>query len=399
VTAVLPLLLLLAGPTDAYAGTDANACLLCHPRERVDHEQSVHRAEGIDCVSCHGGDSSATEVAKAHGKGYRGVPARRDIPGLCAGCHADVARMRPYNLPTDQLALYRTSQHGSLLEKGDDRVAVCTDCHGVHDIRPPEDPLSPVFRRNIPKTCARCHGDPALAAKYGWKSNPYDDYAAGVHGKALLEKGSGSAPECSRCHGAHGAAPTGVGDVDKICGQCHPNNRAAFLEGPHKEAMVAARLPECASCHGHHRVESSDPERLDRMCARCHDKGSEPMHTAVEMKTLFASTAAEIEKARELVGRAAAVPIFVEDYEARLEEARTLLLESGTVMHTVDSRRVQAQTERARTVAHEVQSEVHARLEEMGWRRVFLLGFWFYLALTVAIIVRSRRRAAAEARP
>jgi len=36
-------------------------------------------------------------------------------------------------------------------------TAVCTDCHGTHDIRSVDDPDSPVFKENLQQTCGRCH--------------------------------------------------------------------------------------------------------------------------------------------------------------------------------------------------------------------------------------------------
>jgi predicted CXXCH cytochrome family protein len=262
-------------------------CGVCHPDVRVRFEESVHRVEGLDCSSCHGGDPSATTVATAHRGGFRGVPRRRDVPGLCASCHADIGRMRSYNLPTDQLALYQTSRHGRLLAKGDERVAVCSDCHGAHDIRARTDPQSRVFPANIPATCARCHADTALMARYGLKAGAFDDYAKSVHGRAFLEKGDRTAPECTRCHGSHGATPPGVGDVDKVCGQCHATTRAFFLQGPHKTAMDAAGLPECASCHDHHLIQTADVALLDTVCLKCHAGGSVPQQMARTFKTLF----------------------------------------------------------------------------------------------------------------
>ena len=208
-------------PAAAVAGArPGTMCGVCHSDVRVEADHGVHKSEGIGCVSCHGGDANAITVEAAHRAPFRAALARQDIPALCASCHSDVARMRPYNLPSDQYALYQTSRHGLQLAKGDDQVAVCTDCHGVHEIRPTDDPTSSVFTRNIPRTCGRCHGDLKLMAAYGKKDNPVTDFAAGVHGKALAG-GNDSAPACTRCHGSHGATPPGVGDVAKVCGQCH----------------------------------------------------------------------------------------------------------------------------------------------------------------------------------
>jgi predicted CXXCH cytochrome family protein len=377
------------------AGIPGNTCTLCHPDVRVQFEESVHHREGFTCVSCHGGDGNVATVEGAHRRDFRGVPARRDVPKLCASCHSDISLMRPYNLPTDQLALYDTSRHGLLLAKGDERVAVCTDCHGTHEIRRSDDPKSSVFRRNIPKTCARCHAGGAAAGDDALADDPFAEYAAGVHGVAFLERGSLAAPDCSGCHGAHGAAPPGFGDVDKVCGQCHSSTRTYFLEGPHHEAMKAASLRECSSCHDHHEIQPAGPGMLDAICLDCHEAGSAQLAVADTMKTLFTAAAEETDEARALVERAAAIPLHVEDYEASLEDARTALMESIPVMHSLDVSHVQDLTLRARSIASEVQSEIDGKLAGRAWRRVGLLLFWFYLLLTVAILVRFRKRASA----
>jgi hypothetical protein len=381
----------------AAAAPPIGACGLCHPDVRVEYEVSVHAREGIACHDCHGGNPEATTTTAAHRGEFRGVPSRRDLGATCDRCHADYARMRPYNLPTDQHALYRTSIHGMLLAQGDERVAVCTDCHGTHAIRGRDDPQSAVFPANIPMTCGRCHGDIQDPPSGEGEPNPYADYAADVHGRAFMERKNSSAPHCASCHGAHGAAPPGVGDVNKVCGQCHAAARTFFLESPHAAELKLIGAPECASCHDHHGIRAATEAMLDSTCLRCHDAGSEQAEVATAMRTLFRGAEDEIEVARVLVDRAAAIPLYVEDYLARLEEARTSLVQSFPVMHALRVERVEELTHRARSIAAEVESEVNGKLIGRRWRRVGLLLFWFYLILTVTILVRYRRRAMSEA--
>ncbi len=396
-------LLLAATVAAAPAATAAppprpNLCGLCHPDVRVEFQQSVHASEEIACTACHGGDASASTVEAAHKGSFRGKPRRRDIPALCASCHADIARMKPYNLPADQYALYQTSQHGLRLAKGDERVAVCTDCHGVHEIRRRDDPKSSVFVRNIPATCGRCHGaDPAGGAPR--PGSPYGDYAAGVHGKAFLGQGNDAAPTCASCHGTHGAAPPGMGDVEKVCGQCHTSARSYYREGPHARAMQAGSGPECANCHGNHRIDPADVALLHTVCATCHDAASEQVLVGATMETLFTGAGQEIDKARALVDQAAAIPLYVEDYRARLEDAHTSLLQASPVVHALQVSKVEALTMRARGIAREVETELNGKLGQRQWRRVGLLLFWFYLVLTLSILVLFRRRAAGDAPP
>lgn len=383
-------------PAGAVAGKTTGMCGVCHSDIRVRFEQSVHREEGIGCVSCHGGDPKALTVAGAHRGGFRGKLSKRAIPALCASCHADVAKMRPYNLPSDQYALYQTSQHGIRLAKGDMNVAVCTDCHGIHEIRAPDDPQSRVFPRNIPATCGRCHGNAALLKKYGRKDNPYLDYKAGVHGRAFLIDGNDAAPSCARCHGSHGATPPGVGDVDKVCGQCHSKARSYFLSSPHKEAMVAAGEPECAACHGNHRISPASPALLGPVCKKCHEPDDEALHVAARFKAMVTGASAMIDEANRRVAVAARIPLYVDDYKARLEDARTALLEAYPATHSLDTLEVEPYTRRARSIAEQVSAEVHHKLSGRWWNKVGLGLFWFYLLVTAAILVRARRRAAAE---
>lgn len=381
----------------AAAAAPVNLCNLCHPEIRVEFEHSIHSSEEVLCVSCHGGDPAGDDVDTAHRGNFRGKIARRDIPALCASCHADSDRMGPYNLPTDQLALYQTSHHGRAVARGDNQAAVCTDCHGVHEIFRSDDARSRVFPANIPATCSGCHSDPAVKERHGWTEDPYEDFISSRHGQALLERQDRSAPECSRCHGAHGAAPPGVGDVNKVCGQCHPTVRSYFRDSPHRRAMNAAHLPECASCHDPHRTTRAGVDMLERTCLKCHNVGSEAAEMGIRMKTLYTTASDDLGAARHQVNEAAAIPLYVEDYLARVEEAHTSLIESLPAMHSLDLGLVEQLTGRTRSIAHEVESEVRSKLEGRKWRRVGLLVFWFYLLVTLGTLVRFRQRAARKA--
>lgn len=379
--------------TMAAAGEPVILCTQCHSDVRVQAERSIHSIEEVPCVSCHGGDRQGNSVATAHRGDFRGKIPRREVPALCASCHSDAERMSHYNLSTDQYALYQTSAHGRALAGGDDRVAVCTDCHGVHEILSSADARSGTFPVNVPETCARCHSDADLIRDYDLPGDPYADFLAGQHGVAFAERKDASAPVCTRCHGAHGAAPPGVGDVDRVCGQCHSTIRAYFLESPHRSAMEQKGWAECSSCHGYHLIAKTNVEMLDRNCLACHGRSSREVKLGEQLKTIYTNASDDLEAARALVDSAKQIPLYVEDYEARLQEGRTSLLESLTAMHSVDLAAVEPLTERARSIGKEVQSDVRGKLEGRKWRRVGLGIFWFYLLVTVAILVRFRRRA------
>ncbi len=379
------------GPSPPPASRAAGRCGVCHPAERVLFEKSRHAQEEVRCTSCHRGNDRSLEIRDAHGGDFQGRPARQDIPRLCASCHASEERMRPYNLPVDQYALYQTSGHGKRLGRGDTRVAVCSDCHGAHDILPPTDPASRVFTVNIPKTCGRCHGD-STVIRPGGRPNVLQAYLSSVHARELLDKGNQRAPTCVSCHGVHGAAPPAVGDVDKVCGHCHTAERRYFMAGPHRARLTQAGLSECASCHGNHAIRPARPERLATLCARCHGGSSEPARSGRKLWTEYLSAAREIEKAAALIERADAVPIATEDYRARLEEARTYLREALPAAHSVQQETVLGFTVRARSVGSEIESEIYGKLGNLRTRKFVLILFWFYLLLTVVVLRRFRDR-------
>ena len=87
-------------------------------------------------------------------------------------------------------------------------------------------------------------------ASYGLPADVVEEYESSVHAEALHQRGDPQAPDCSRCHGNHGAAPPGTGDVSKVCGQCHRHTRDAFRLGPHRAVVAAGGQRECAACHG-----------------------------------------------------------------------------------------------------------------------------------------------------
>lgn len=389
----------LAASSALGAQQPTEACGVCHPQVRVEAEGSAHAAEGVGCTDCHGGDAEARTVQAAHGGSFRPLTDRRSIPSHCASCHSDLDRMRAYNLPIDQYAIYSTSAHGKAIAAGEMRAAVCTDCHGVHGIRGPDEPTSPIYPRNLPATCGRCHGDAARMGPFGLDAGLVEDYRQGRHGIALLEQGNAAAPSCVNCHGVHGATPPGIGDIDKVCGSCHEQTRRAFLAGPHGEGMAAAGLPECASCHSNHRIAAIEEGSLDSLCIECHGDGSDAEAVGRSMLTLLTSAREQVGQAESLVLEASEGPIHVEDYLSRLEEAKTYLTEAAPLLHSVSVEPIEAITRRARSIAEEVQHELYEKLDRRSVRLLLVLA-WFYLILTLAILIgykrRLRRRSASE---
>ena len=124
---------------------------------------------------------------------------------------------------------YAASIHGVSHKLGASGAASCWDCHGSHDMLSPKDPESPVFKLNLPGTCAKCHSNPGLTQEYQMKyPQAAAQYMDSIHGRALLKMGLIVAPSCNDCHGVHDIkravdreSPINHVNVAKTCGKCH----------------------------------------------------------------------------------------------------------------------------------------------------------------------------------
>jgi predicted CXXCH cytochrome family protein len=388
--------LFLSGVALASVGISTAAesqCGICHPREKVSFEKSIHAREEVSCADCHRGNPDTRDTDAAHAGDFRPLSHRSGIPELCAECHSVLEKMRAYNLPVDQYAVYQTSQHGRSLAGGDDRTAVCSDCHGAHDTLAPDDPASRVFPSNLPSTCGGCHADDNLMEPYELDIGVIDDYREGVHGHSLLDGRNLAAATCTSCHGVHGATPPGIGDTEKVCGACHVDVRRAFLEGDHYPLMADAGVPECSSCHSHHAIRPLAMDGLESLCSECHGDGSDQVLLGEKLRMMIRSATDEIDRAEALTVRAEREALEIEDHLSRIGEARTLVTEALSLIHTVSLEPVEQVTRRARSIGEEVQHEIYGKLDRRT-KHVGLAVFWFYVLMTIAILVFYRSRLA-----
>jgi hypothetical protein len=397
---LLPLLAMLLPGAVASAQT-ANSCLDCHsvldPPLKVTEEQfsqDIHAQKGLGCASCHGGDPSRSdEDAMSRKAGFRGRIARKDVPALCSRCHSDSAYMRQYNpsLRTDQFAQYLTSVHGKLRAKGDDKVAVCTDCHGVHDLRPASDTRSKVHPLNIAQTCARCHADAAYMKGYSIPTDQFAGYSASVHHEALTVRADLSAPTCTTCHGNHGAAPPGVSTVQNVCSTCHVFQAQLFESSPHKAAFEAASLPGCVTCHSNHRITHPTDAMLgtglQSVCTNCHTEGDAGYQAAAQLAQQIEHLDASVQGAAGILNRAGAVGMEVSDALLEQDQASDALTKSRVAIHSFNPARVEQDVETGLHIAAKTQAAGVAALKERDYRRK---GLAFSLLAIVAVLIGLR---------
>lgn len=397
----LLLCLLASLPLSAQPQTK-NSCLDCHfaldPPLRVTQEQSaqdIHTQKGLSCASCHGGDPTKEypEEAMSHAAGFRGKITRAQIPGLCAQCHSDAAYIRQFNpsLRTDQYSQYLTSVHGKRLGRGDRKVAVCIDCHGVHGMRPASDTRSKVHPLNIADTCARCHSDAEYMKGYSVPTDQFAAYSASVHHEALAVRGDWSAPTCTTCHGNHGATPPGVASVEFVCSTCHVFQAQLFDTSPHKPAFAGLGLPACVTCHSNHRITHPTDVMIgtgkESVCLNCHAPGDAGYQAAEKMYDQLVRLETSIARADEVLGRAERSGMEVSQAKLEQAEARDALTKARVTIHSFQMARVEADVQAGLKVAEKTYQAGQKALAERDYRRK---GLAISLVTIVLVLVGLR---------
>lgn len=258
--------------------------------------EAGHHAKAINggrraaaCLDCHarGGDLSTMLPASDPASTVN----RSQVALTCSRCHGDPAAMRGSGISAAPFLAYQESAHARAIARGNPSAAVCTDCHRGHDILPTSDPASSIAKANIPATCGKCHSGVAaeftasvhgqsiargntqspsctdchgihsikprrdarqqlgttscehchegvrLTQEFGVAPNRVTSYEDSYHGLAK-RLGSEVAADCASCHGVHNILPSqdprsmiNEANLVQTCGQCHPGATANFASG------------------------------------------------------------------------------------------------------------------------------------------------------------------------
>ena len=260
------------------------SCATCHREPQSAYDRSLHaqstqgKQPAATCTDCHG---SPHELLPSSDPKSRTNHA--NIPATCGSCHSVKFVMEATGGTTQPFVSYQQSVHGQAVARGVERAAVCTDCHGAHDIMTAADPKSPIFKFNVPHTCGKCHG-------------PVErEFQQSIHGQAIA-RGDWQAPICTDCHGIHSIKShkdpdSQVSTQNLACAHCHEgvqlsqefgfegNRVTTYLASYHGLASRRGStvVANCASCHGVHNIlPSSDPRssvnsaNLVKTCGQCH---------------------------------------------------------------------------------------------------------------------------------
>jgi cytochrome b subunit of formate dehydrogenase len=277
-------------------------CAQCHADAQTAYAHSSHalaaksgKSPAASCEDCHAAPHEVLAVDDA-----KSPVNHANIPVTCGRCHGQKFLMESNGQSAQPFLSYQESVHGRAIEKGSLKAAVCTDCHGAHEIIPANDAKSPIYKFNVPGTCGKCHAE------------VQQKFMASIHGQGIA-RGNGLAPVCTDCHGIHSIlshknpnSPVAEGNVSRdTCAPCHegvrlskefglPGNRvSSYLDSYHGLATQGGSVvaANCSSCHGVHDIlPSNDPHssvnraNLDTTCGKCH-KGVTQKFTLTRVHT------------------------------------------------------------------------------------------------------------------
>ncbi|MCK7475841.1 MAG: hypothetical protein MZV49_25415 [Rhodopseudomonas palustris] len=98
----------------------------------------MHSPAGIECEACHTDDHGTTRTRQSNSRRSASFPAPTTRPARNATLRTTKRR--------------RTACTRRRLQPATWMRLICTDCHGAHDVRPPDEPRSHDF-----ETCSQCH--------------------------------------------------------------------------------------------------------------------------------------------------------------------------------------------------------------------------------------------------
>jgi hypothetical protein len=325
-TTILVGILLPTCGSAAFSPADRR-CISCHEdvAEHIQNSQAIHADAGVSCVSCHRDDfarraphrgepepASCGQCHEAANERHQlgphaGGEAVGHAGASCADCHgshdilpATDPRSKVYHLnvtttcsqchtgsedfdPQSHVehlsrwvaGAYADGIHGRLLQKGLRVAPSCVTCHGVHAVRPAQDPDSLIAPENVANMCGNCHEGTKNA------------FLRGRHG-THRQNGGTATPGCVDCHSPHLTVVTGTPEWKlqgiQECGTCHEKETLTYRDTFHGKvtSLGFVRVAACADCHGAHEVlPKSDPrspiapDNLMKTCGSCHSRLNE----------------------------------------------------------------------------------------------------------------------------
>ena len=140
-------------------------------------------------------------------------------------CHEDVIR----KMATNNFKQWSDSSHSKY-------YVTCDSCHGgnpnerteamAHDsMKDPTDATSPIYFKNVPETCGKCHAE------------ELDHFKNTMHYQRL--RSTSRAPSCITCHQPHSFKVLKASELTTVCSICHNLKDEVAIASVPKDAKMA----------------------------------------------------------------------------------------------------------------------------------------------------------------
>ena len=253
----------------------ASSCVTTECHSAISAFKNPHAPvkEG-DCASCH------KQLVKEHPvKGAKSFALLAKGGALCKDCHDGIGKKKLQHQPVkdgDCTACHKP--HGSndpfLLEVGEDRTALCLNCHDAA-------PFKAKFMHGPAAvgSCNACH-DPHESNEKSLMKDPvrvaclkcHADFDAAMKQASFVHPPVAEGP-CTACHNPHGSAVMMFlkNKMPDLCLDCHKAiaKQVKSVKVPHKPVVSAGG---CSNCHSAHYAKAKRllPAAEMTLCLNCH---------------------------------------------------------------------------------------------------------------------------------
>ena len=219
--------------------------------------EKKHTPYSPDCNYCH-----RNQITNGWGLDYK--TKKQNQINVCKECH-NIGSKNPDVL---KRIVSDDSRHAKLRKSGKQHAAVCTDCHGFHNIMKNDDFDARLNPKNSSTACGKCHVHIA------------QEYQNSIHGLAQTG-GNTEAAGCVSCHFEHSKDKS-----QKIPDEVYKKNLL------NKEFSENSKMDNCISCHtkdsllissnlrtlkdAHKWLPSLGKHFASVTCYECHSSYTEP---------------------------------------------------------------------------------------------------------------------------
>lgn len=215
---------------------------------------------------------------------------------------------------------------------------------------------------------------------------------------------------CEKCHGGNKFAITkneahiGVSNISmarqetpQMCGKCHEAELDQFKSSKHFKKLESTEegpAPACVTCHQSHSVRVLTASEIEDFCSNCHNNIT-GINPSVPKKAEAALSSVrelqdEIAKARAEIIVAKAKGANVNESEANLEAARSVLKDIPSVWHRFNLSYFETEVQKGIVNARNAETQVPAQTQTAPTKSPGFEGFILIFSIMAIYLLKRR---------